>query len=70
VTVRKTPQDILSAQLDAWSEMITTLEQDPFIKKVLDSQRDWVKRTVFYELMDKPDYTLAYEHFFPGELKL
>ncbi|MCS5603062.1 MAG: C4-dicarboxylate ABC transporter, partial [Paracoccus sp.] len=48
----------------------TTLEQDPFIKKVLDSQRDWVKRTVFYELMDKPDYTLAYEHFFPGELKL
>lgn len=70
VTVQKTPQDILSAQLDAWSDMVTTLEEDPFIKKILDSQREWVKRTVFYELMDKPDYTLAYEHFFPGELKL
>lgn len=70
VTVHKTPDDILSAQLTAWSDMIGTLEEDPFIKKVLDSQRDWVKRTVFYELMDKPDYTLAYEHFFPGELKL
>ena len=70
VSVQKTPQDILSAQLDAWSAMITTLEEDPFIKKVLDSQREWVKRTVYYELMDKPDYTLAYEHFFPGELKL
>lgn len=70
VTVHKTPDDILSAQLTAWSDMIGTLEEDPFIKKVLDSQRDWVKRTVYYELMDKPDYTLAYEHFFPGELKL
>lgn len=70
VTVRKTPQDILSAQLEAWSNMIPTLEEDPMIKKVLDSQREWVKRTVYYELMNKPDYALAYDHFFPGELKL
>ncbi|MCQ0971407.1 TRAP transporter substrate-binding protein [Paracoccus sp. TK19116] len=70
VTIQKTPQDILQAQLDAWSEMIATLEADETIKKILDSQRDWVKRTVYYELLDKPDYTLAYEHFFPGELKI
>lgn len=70
VTIAKTPQDILQAQLDAWSEMITTLEGDETIKKILDSQREWVKRTVYYELLDKPDYTLAYEHFFPGELKI
>nr|WP_111300881.1 TRAP transporter substrate-binding protein [Paracoccus saliphilus] len=70
VTIHRTPDSILSAQLDAWSEMIGTLESDPFIKKVLDSQREWVKRTTYYELMNKPDYTLAYEHFFPGELKL
>ncbi|MFC0200788.1 TRAP transporter substrate-binding protein [Paracoccus rhizosphaerae] len=70
VTIHRTPDSILSAQLDAWSEMITSLESDPFIKKVLDSQREWVKRTTYYELMNKPDYTLAYEHFFPGELKL
>jgi TRAP-type mannitol/chloroaromatic compound transport system substrate-binding protein len=70
VTIQRTPDSILSAQLDAWSEMIGTLEGDPFIKKVLDSQREWVKRTTYYELMNKPDYTLAYEHFFPGELKV
>ncbi|WP_265502788.1 TRAP transporter substrate-binding protein [Paracoccus beibuensis] len=70
VTIHRTPDSILSAQLDAWSEMITSLESDPFIKKVLDSQREWVRRTTYYELMNKPDYTLAYEHFFPGELKL
>lgn len=70
VTIHKTPQDIQQAQLDAWSDMITQLESDEMIKKIMDSQRDWVKRTVFYELMDKPDYALAYEHFFPGELKL
>ncbi|WBU61665.1 TRAP transporter substrate-binding protein [Paracoccus albus] len=70
VTIHKTPQDIQQAQLDAWSDMITQLEGDEMIKKIMDSQREWVKRTVFYELMDKPDYALAYEHFFPGELKL
>lgn len=70
VTIHKTPQDILQAQLDAWSDMITQLEGDETIKKILDSQRDWVKRTVYYELLDRPDYTLAYEHFFPGELKI
>lgn len=70
VTIRKTPNEILSAQLDAWTTMIATLEADATMKTILDSQRDWVKRTVYYELANKPDYTLAYEHFFPGELKL
>jgi hypothetical protein len=36
----------------------------------MDSQRAWVERTVFYELMNSPDYALAYEHYFPGKLKL
>ena len=70
VSVQKTPEDILQAQLEAWSEMITTLEGDEMIKRILDSQREWVKRTTYFELMDKPDYALAYEHFFPGELQL
>ncbi|AUH64921.1 TRAP transporter substrate-binding protein [Paracoccus zhejiangensis] len=70
VTIHKTPDAILQAQLEAWTAMISTLEADATIKKILDSQRDWVKRTVYYELMDKPDYALAYEHFFPGELKI
>jgi TRAP-type mannitol/chloroaromatic compound transport system substrate-binding protein len=70
VTVHRTSKDILDAQLKAWDELIPELEQDPFMKKTLDSQRDWVQRVTFYELMNSPDYTLAYEHYFPGRLKL
>jgi TRAP-type mannitol/chloroaromatic compound transport system substrate-binding protein len=68
VTVHQTPTEILQAQLDAWSEMITELETDPFMKKVLDSQREWVERVTYYEILNSPDYRLAYEHFFPGKL--
>lgn len=68
VTVHQTPKEILAAQLEAWSEMITELEGDPFIKKVLDSQREWVERVTYYEILNAPDYRLAYEHFFPGKL--
>lgn len=70
VTVHRTSKDILDAQLVAWDGLIPELEEDPFMKKCLDSQRDWVKRVGFYELMNAPDYALAYEHYFPGRLKL
>jgi TRAP-type mannitol/chloroaromatic compound transport system substrate-binding protein len=70
VTVHRTSKEILDAQLKAWDELIPTLEADPFIKKVLDSQRAWVERVVFYELMNAADLALAYEHYFPGKLKL
>ncbi len=68
VNVQQTPDSILEAQLEAWSEMIGTLEADPFIKKVLDSQRAWVERVTYYEILNSPDYRLAYNHFFPGKL--
>ena len=70
VTVHRTSKDILDAQLKAWDELIPTLEEDDYMKRVLDSQRAWVDRVVFYELMNSPDYGLAYEHYFPGKLKL
>lgn len=70
VTVHRTSKDILDAQLKAWDEIIPELEKDPFMKKVLDSQRAWVERVVFYELMNAPDYALAYDHYFPGKLKI
>ena len=40
------------------------------MKKVLDSQRAWVDRVAYYELMNAPDYALAYDHYFPGKLAL
>ena len=70
VTVHRTSKEILDAQLQAWDELIPTLEDDEFMKRVLDSQRAWVDRVVFYELMNAPDYALAYDHYFPGKLKL
>ena len=70
VTVRRTSKEILDAQLKAWDELIPELESDPFMKKTLDSQREWVDRVAYYELMNSPDYGLAYEHYFPGKIKL
>lgn len=70
VTVHRTSKDILDAQIQAWDGLIPQLEEDPFMKRVLDSQRAWSEQVVFYELMNAPDYALAYEHYFPGRLRL
>ncbi|YBV96438.1 TRAP transporter substrate-binding protein [Phyllobacteriaceae bacterium JZ32] len=70
VTVHRTSKEILDAQLKAWDELIPVLEEDEYMKRVLDSQRAWVDRVVFYELMNSPDLALAYEHYFPGKLKI
>ena len=70
VTVHRTSTEILAAQLEAWDTMIESLEEDDFMRRCMESQKEWVERTVFYELMNKPDLALAYEHFFPGRLKL
>ncbi len=70
VKVHRTSKDILAAQLDAWDKLITELEQDDYAKRVMDSQRAWVERVTYYELMNAPDYALAYEHYFPGKLDI
>jgi TRAP-type mannitol/chloroaromatic compound transport system substrate-binding protein len=70
VTVHRTSKDILDAQLVAWDNLIPELEADDFMKRCMDSQRAWVERVVFYELMNAPDLALAYEHYFPGKLSL
>lgn len=70
VTVHRTSKEILEGQLAAWDKVITDLEADPFNKKVMDSQRAWTEKVAYYELMNAPDLGLAYEHYFPGKLKL
>lgn len=70
VTVHRTSKEILAGQIEAWDKLIVELEKDPFMKKVMDSQRAWTEQVTFYELMNAPDYALAYEHYFPGKLKL
>jgi len=40
------------------------------MKKVMDSQRAWVRRVVFYNLHNSTDYKGAYDHHFPRTLRL
>lgn len=70
VTVHRTSKDILNAQLGAWDGLIAELGKDAFMAKVMDSQRAWVEKVGYYELMNSPDLGLAYDHYFPGRLKL
>lgn len=66
VVLHKTSAEILEAQIAAWDELIAELETDEFMKRVMDSQKAWVERIVFYQLMNQPDLKLTYDHYFPG----
>jgi TRAP-type mannitol/chloroaromatic compound transport system substrate-binding protein len=68
VNVKRTPTAVLEAQLVAWDKIIPMLEEDPFNKKVLDSQREWVARVGFYQIMNAPSYELAFNHYYPGKI--
>jgi TRAP-type mannitol/chloroaromatic compound transport system substrate-binding protein len=70
VTVHRTSEDILAAQLRAWDQLIEELSEDDYMKRVMDSQRAWVEQVGYFELMNAPDLALAYNHFFPGKLKI
>ena len=68
VNVVRTPDDVLKAQLAAWDQILPPLMEDEFFAKVVDSQKAWCERVVFYTLQNAPDYKLAYQHYFPGKL--
>ena len=69
VNVLRTPKDVFDAQIKAWDGLIAQLDKDPFMKKVMDSQKAWVKRVVYYGLFNATDYRGAYEHHF-GKMDL
>ena len=69
VSVVRTPKDVFDAQIKAWDGLIAKLGEDPFMKKVMESQKAWVKRVVYYGLFNATDYRGAYEHHF-GKLDL
>jgi TRAP-type mannitol/chloroaromatic compound transport system substrate-binding protein len=70
VNVIRTPQDVFDAQIKAWDGLIAQLEKDPFMKRVMDSQKAWVRRVVYYTLYNATDYKGAFNHHFPGVLKI
>ena len=69
VNVIRTPQGVFDAQIKAWDGLIQTLAADPFMKKVMDSQKEWVRKVTFYGMMNATDYKGAFNHHFPGVLK-
>jgi TRAP-type mannitol/chloroaromatic compound transport system substrate-binding protein len=69
INVLRTPQSVFDTQIKAWDGLIATLGQDAFMKKVMESQKAWVKRVVYYNMMNSTDYKGAYNHHFPGVLK-
>ncbi|MGD9669516.1 MAG: TRAP transporter substrate-binding protein [Hyphomicrobiaceae bacterium] len=68
VKVHRTPKSVMEAQLKSWDTVLEKLNQDPFFKKVVDSQRAWAERVAFYYLTNAADYELAFNHYFPGKL--
>jgi TRAP-type mannitol/chloroaromatic compound transport system substrate-binding protein len=70
VNVLRTPKDVFEVQIKAWDGLITQLGSDPFMKKVMDSQKAWVRRVVYYSMYNATDYKGAFDHHFPGVLKV
>jgi TRAP-type mannitol/chloroaromatic compound transport system substrate-binding protein len=61
----ETPKDVLEAQLAAWDKVMAAKSADnPFFAKVLESQRQFMKRVVGYQVKFNNDPRQAYEHFF------
>ena len=69
VNVLRTPKDVFDAQIKAWDGLIDLLAKDPFMKKVMDSQKAWTKRVTYYSMFNATDYRGAYEHHF-GKLAI
>ncbi|HUF81521.1 MAG TPA: TRAP transporter substrate-binding protein [Burkholderiales bacterium] len=68
VNVIRTPDSIMLEQLKAWDTLTVELSKDPVNKKIIDSQRAWFQRVVFYEQLNAANYKLAYEHVYKTKL--
>jgi len=65
VTVHRTPDAVMAAQLEAWDEVVNRIsEEDPFFAKVIESQKAYAKEVMGYLNLNQPDYKLAYKHYF------
>ncbi len=64
VKIVRTPEGVFDAQLEAWDTLTERLTQDPFFKRVVDSQRAWAKRVVYYETINAAPFKKGYEHIF------
>jgi len=69
VNVIRTPKSVFQDQLKAWDVVNKKLQdEDPFFKKVVESQLAWAKRVAYYEFLNAADFKLGYEHVFKTKL--
>lgn len=68
VNVYRTDPSIMQAQLASWDQVLERLNENPFFKKVADSQKSWAERVAFYDIVNAADHKLAYDHHFPDRL--
>ena len=71
VNVIRTPKSVFVEQLKAWDIITKKLsDEDPFFKKVVESQLAWAKRVAYYYQLNEADYKLGYEHVFKTKLPI
>ena len=69
VNVIRTPQSVCKAQLAAWDKITKKLsDEDPFFKRVVDSQKAWAKDVVYYWVANDAPFAMGYEHVFKTKL--
>jgi TRAP-type mannitol/chloroaromatic compound transport system substrate-binding protein len=69
INVVRTPKGVFQDQLKAWDVVSKKLQdEDPFFKKVVESQTAWAKRVAYYMFLNEADYRLGYEHVFKTKL--
>jgi TRAP-type mannitol/chloroaromatic compound transport system substrate-binding protein len=70
VNFYKTPDSILRAQLDAWDRVVAKKSTDnPFFKRVLDSQRAFAQRAGQWQFDYEVDFRMAWNRYFAGKPK-
>jgi len=69
VNVLRTPTSVFQAQLEAWDILTNKLSgEDPFFKRVVDSQKAWAKDVVYYWAANDAPFPMGYEHVFKTKL--
>ncbi len=66
VKVYKTPNSVLQAQLKIWDEVTAKKSSgdNPWFKKVLDSQKEFAKRVGRWKYDQEVDFRMAFNHYF------
>ena len=71
VHVYRTSESILKAQLNAWDKVVAKYSAEvPEFKKVIEAQKAWAENVAYYELLNRADTKLAYDHYYGKEQPL